>query len=186
MLASRRLAGPPPHDDPTTVDPAAVTHAPTSTTGPVTLAPAAIGPRLRADEALTIATDFEQRYELGGELARGGLARIRDAYDRVLHRRVAVKQLLARGGDADVRFLREARRISWSFIPEIAPPGSTSGRKVGSTLSTVLWRRGMTSISCWAEAGAATSRAQSSRANNVAERGRKNQAGKKRGMGGRR
>ena len=121
MLASRRLAGPPPHDDPTTVDPAAVTHAPTSTTGPVTLAPAAIGPRLRADEALTIATDFEQRYELGGELARGGLARIRDAYDRVLHRRVAVKQLLARGGDADVRFLREARITGRLAHPNIVP-----------------------------------------------------------------
>ena len=121
MLASRRVAGPPPHDDRTTVDPAAVTHAPTSTTGPVTLAPAAIGPRLRADEALTIATDFEQRYELGGELARGGLARIRDAYDRVLHRRVAVKQLLARGGDADVRFLREARITGRLAHPNIVP-----------------------------------------------------------------
>ena len=121
MLASPALAGPPSHDAPTTVDPAAVTHAPTSTTGPVTLAPASTGRRLRADEALTIASDFEQRYELGGELARGGLARIRDAYDRVLHRRVAVKQLLHRGGDADVRFLREARITGRLAHPNIVP-----------------------------------------------------------------
>ncbi len=79
------------------------------------------GPRVGADEALTIATDFEQRYQLGLELARGGLARIRDAYDRVLHRRVAVKQLLTRDGDADLRFLREARITGRLAHPNIVP-----------------------------------------------------------------
>ena len=77
--------------------------------------------RLRADEALTVSSDFEQRYQLGAELARGGLARIRDAWDRVLHRQVAVKQLLERSADSDVRFLREARITGRLAHPSIVP-----------------------------------------------------------------
>ncbi|MEZ4401272.1 MAG: serine/threonine-protein kinase [Kofleriaceae bacterium] len=108
-------------DDPTLLDGGpAPRGAPAVTTGPSTVARAVAG-RLRADEALTIATDFEQRYELGDELARGGLAAIRDAYDRVLHRRVAVKQLLTRDGGADVRFLREARVTARLAHPNIVP-----------------------------------------------------------------
>jgi serine/threonine protein kinase len=88
----------------------------------VTLAPASAGPRLRADEALTIASDFEQRYELGGELARGGLARIRDAYDRVLAPPGRGQAAAApRPGDADVRFLREARITGRLAHPNIVP-----------------------------------------------------------------
>ena len=55
---------------------------------------------------------IEERYELRGTLGVGGMAEVREAYDRVLDRRVAIKLLRSDlGRDASVRqrFLQEAR-----------------------------------------------------------------------------
>jgi tetratricopeptide (TPR) repeat protein len=49
-----------------------------------------------------------QRYELGREIARGGMGRIHEAWDRTHERRVAIKLLLRSGGDSIRRFAREA------------------------------------------------------------------------------
>ncbi|HUJ58022.1 MAG TPA: serine/threonine-protein kinase [Kofleriaceae bacterium] len=48
------------------------------------------------------------RYDLGDELARGGMGRIRAARDLHLDREVAIKEVLEPAGDAFVRFEREA------------------------------------------------------------------------------
>src|SRR5690349_8151947 len=47
-------------------------------------------------------------YELGAELARGGMGRIRAAHDLRLDREVAIKELIEPRGDAALRFEREA------------------------------------------------------------------------------
>jgi hypothetical protein len=128
-------------DDPTQVDGGGVVTGAATVTGPTTVAQ--VDPaRLRADEALTIATDFDQRYRLGDELARGGLARIRDAYDRVLHRRVAVKQLLHRAPGADVRFLREARITGRLAHPNIVPIYDLGLDPEGAPFYAMKWVEG--------------------------------------------
>jgi|GEM_PF-2868809 len=100
--------------------------------------------RLRADEALSVATDFEQRYRLGPELARGGLARICDAYDRVLHRQVAVKQLFERTPDGDTRFLREARITGRLAHPNIVPIYDLGLDAHGAPFYVMKWVLGRT------------------------------------------
>src|SRR5262249_6659586 len=54
---------------------------------------------------------FEERYEVRGLLAQGGMGRIFEAYDRILRRRVAVKLMQSPLSDAAARgqFLKEAR-----------------------------------------------------------------------------
>lgn len=47
-------------------------------------------------------------YIKGDEIARGGLGRILEAYDRRLNRRVALKELIPRDERAEARFIREA------------------------------------------------------------------------------
>jgi serine/threonine protein kinase/tetratricopeptide (TPR) repeat protein len=51
----------------------------------------------------------ETAYEVGREIARGGMGRIVEAWDCRHHRRVALKVLLQRGGSGPRRFLREMR-----------------------------------------------------------------------------
>src|SRR5580765_2544347 len=61
------------------------------------------------------------RFDRLGELGRGGMGRIDDAYDRALGRRVAIKHLL-RGSEIDrVRFEREARITARLEHPGIVP-----------------------------------------------------------------
>src|SRR5439155_7298971 len=61
------------------------------------------------------------RFERLGELGRGGMGRIDDAYDRALGRRVAIKHLL-RGSEIDrARFEREARITARLEHPGIVP-----------------------------------------------------------------
>src|SRR5262245_53603541 len=59
-------------------------------------------------------------YEIGDELGRGGLGRVLRARDRVLGRPVALKELLARDGDA-ARFAREALITARLQHPSIVP-----------------------------------------------------------------
>src|SRR5580692_7348007 len=61
------------------------------------------------------------RFERRGELGRGGMGRVEDAFDHTLDRPVAIKQLL-RGNDLDVtRFEREVRLTARLEHPGIVP-----------------------------------------------------------------
>jgi len=62
-----------------------------------------------------------ERYVLSGEWAVGGLGRIFDASDRRLDRRVAIKQLIRSGADAEARFIREALITARLQHPSIVP-----------------------------------------------------------------
>jgi WD40 repeat protein len=61
------------------------------------------------------------RYQVGGEVARGGIGRIRRAVDQRLERPVAIKELLAPGGTTEARFHREARITARLQHPAIVP-----------------------------------------------------------------
>ncbi len=61
------------------------------------------------------------RYARGFEVARGGLGRVVQAFDRRLGRRVALKELLARDPKAEERFVREARITARLEHPNIVP-----------------------------------------------------------------
>src|SRR5678816_4085556 len=52
-----------------------------------------------------------QRYRLGAELGRGGMGRVVEAFDVQLGRTVALKEVLPRGGSANIarRFAREVQ-----------------------------------------------------------------------------
>jgi WD40 repeat protein len=63
----------------------------------------------------------DQRYQIAGEFARGGLGRILRATDRRLRRAVALKAMLRSGGDAEARFLREALITARLQHPSIIP-----------------------------------------------------------------
>ncbi len=62
-----------------------------------------------------------ERYDVRGEIARGGLGRILKATDRRLRRNVALKELLSPGGGSEVRFLREAHITARLQHPAIIP-----------------------------------------------------------------
>src|SRR5689334_12532058 len=64
---------------------------------------------------------LENRFEVGEEIARGGLGRIRRAWDRRLGRPVAVKELLRQGDSVEERFLREAAITARLEHPAIVP-----------------------------------------------------------------
>src|SRR5262249_37874543 len=63
----------------------------------------------------------EDRYEVLGERARGGLGRVVEARDRRLHRIVAVKELLHRDAAGEARFVREAFITARLEHPSIVP-----------------------------------------------------------------
>ncbi len=71
--------------------------------------------------ATTAGKLLADRFEVGDELARGGLGRIMRAWDRRLERPVAVKELLGGGTDLEVRFLREAAITARLEHPAIIP-----------------------------------------------------------------
>ena len=62
-----------------------------------------------------------ERFETRGELGRGGMGRVTDAYDRALDRPVAIKEMLSSGGVELVRFEREARITARLEHPGIVP-----------------------------------------------------------------
>jgi type II secretory pathway pseudopilin PulG len=61
------------------------------------------------------------RYQVVSEVARGGLGRILEVHDRRLGRQVAIKELLAGGGEAYRRFAREALITARLEHPAIIP-----------------------------------------------------------------
>ncbi len=93
------------------------------------------------------AIDLE-RYELRGELGRGGMGVVHDAWDRELGRPVALK-VLTQGanlsGSARQRFLREARAAARLVHPHIAtvydatPDAIAMQRVDGVTLDARAW-----------------------------------------------
>ena len=60
-------------------------------------------------------------YVTAGEIARGGLGRIMEAYDRRLDRTVAIKELIAGSPRTAARFVREARVSARLQHPAIVP-----------------------------------------------------------------
>ncbi len=68
-----------------------------------------------------------ERYELGAEIARGGMGRVLEATDTLLGRTVAIKQVL--GADADTlrRFARETRITARLEHPAIVPVHDAGG-----------------------------------------------------------
>ena len=64
---------------------------------------------------------LDDRFETRGELGRGGMGRVADAYDRALRRPVAIKEMLATGGVELARFEREARITARLEHPGIVP-----------------------------------------------------------------
>ncbi len=61
------------------------------------------------------------RYEVRGELGRGGLGRVLAAHDRRLDRPVALKELLGRDADSRARFDREVNVTARLQHPSIVP-----------------------------------------------------------------
>ncbi len=61
------------------------------------------------------------RYEVGAEIARGGMGRVLEAWDSDQKRRVAIKVLLRGGADSARRFVREARVTARLQHPSIVP-----------------------------------------------------------------
>src|SRR5439155_24973234 len=60
-------------------------------------------------------------YDVGDEVARGGLGRILRAHDRRLGRQVAIKVLRVRNPHAEARFMREALVTAKLQHPAIVP-----------------------------------------------------------------
>src|SRR5687767_14058594 len=98
---------------------------------------------------------LSDRYELRDRLGSGGMAEVREAYDRVLDRRVVVKLLrphLARDPAVRERFLREARHAAQFNHPHavaVFDTGVADGQPFivmelvdGGTLADYLAQRG--------------------------------------------
>ena len=73
-----------------------------------------------------------QRFDELGELGRGGMGRVVDAYDRRLARQVAIKHVLTDNPTALVRFEREARITARLEHPGIVPLYDTGRNPDGS------------------------------------------------------
>jgi len=75
-----------------------------------------------ARDPLDLLSSVERKnYDVGGEVARGGLGRIFEAFDRRLARAVAVKELLYADEDAQRRFAREVFITARLQHPNIVP-----------------------------------------------------------------
>ena len=79
----------------------------------------AIVDRLSGVDSLRAVDDSD--YALGPELARGGMGRIVEGFDRRHHRRVAIKLPGTTSGHAVLRFIREARITARLQHPSIVP-----------------------------------------------------------------
>jgi WD40 repeat protein/serine/threonine protein kinase len=62
-----------------------------------------------------------ESYAVDGEVAQGGIGRVLRAEQKSLDRHVALKELLQAGGDAEERFVREARLTARLQHPAIVP-----------------------------------------------------------------
>ncbi|HEY5924068.1 MAG TPA: serine/threonine-protein kinase [Kofleriaceae bacterium] len=90
----------------------------------------------------TPATAFDRpqdRFDVVGELGRGGMGRVDDAYDRTLGRAVAIKHMLAQSAVEFARFEREARITARLEHPGIVPIHE-AGRSLDGTPYYVMRR----------------------------------------------
>ena len=85
------------------------------------------------------AFDTEDRFTLLGELGRGGMGRVDEAFDRTLDRTVALKHLLSTDAVDIERFEREARITARLEHPSIVPIYDV-GRSVDGTPYYVMRR----------------------------------------------
>jgi tetratricopeptide (TPR) repeat protein len=80
----------------------------------------------------------ELRFEVGGELARGGIGRILEARDELLGRRLALKELLRPEHPATMaRFMREAMITARLQHPAIVPVYDAGVRRSGEPYYTM-------------------------------------------------
>ncbi len=80
--------------------------------------------RPRVTVPAPVRTPFEVgdgRFEARGELGRGGMGRVDDAFDRALGRAVAIKHLLSASETGLARFAREARLTARLEHPGVVP-----------------------------------------------------------------
>ncbi len=84
-------------------------------------APTSFPDLLEAPPDLPLASVDAQNYDVGDEVARGGLGRILKAHDKRLNRPVAIKVLRVRDRDAELRFMREALTTAKLQHPAIVP-----------------------------------------------------------------
>jgi serine/threonine protein kinase len=105
----------------------------------VTLSDAALD-RLRA--AAAAAEGVGDRYELRGEIARGGMGTVLAAFDRELEREVALKVVSAAGTAGDTRLLREARVLARLEHPGLVPVHDVGTLADGRTFYAMKWVRG--------------------------------------------
>src|SRR5689334_19677872 len=61
------------------------------------------------------------RYDIAGEFAHGAMGRILQAWDPLLDRPVAIKELITLGGDMEPRFITEALITARLQHPSIVP-----------------------------------------------------------------
>jgi serine/threonine protein kinase len=103
----------------------------------VTLSDAALD-RLRA-AASAPASD---RYEVRGEIARGGMGTVLAAFDRELLREVALKVVSTGGPAGDERLIREARVLARLEHPGLVPVHDVGTLADGRTFYAMKWVRG--------------------------------------------
>jgi eukaryotic-like serine/threonine-protein kinase len=102
-------------------DPFASTLAPPSDPHAATLPAPRRSAELSAPSQTGLIPVDPQLYELGDEVARGGMGRVRRATDRRIGRHVAIKELLADDAELRLRFEREARVTGQLQHPSIVP-----------------------------------------------------------------
>ena len=73
------------------------------------------------EDGFTLELVESGRYEIGAEIARGGMGRVVSAWDRRHQRYVAIKFLLRGGVELERRFLREAKLTARLQHPSILP-----------------------------------------------------------------
>jgi len=105
----------------------------------VTLSDAALD-RLRA--AASAAEGAGDRYEVRGEIARGGMGTVLAAFDRELEREVALKVVSVAGTAGDTRLLREARVLARLEHPGLVPVHDVGTLADGRTFYAMKWVRG--------------------------------------------
>jgi serine/threonine-protein kinase len=105
----------------------------------VTLSDAALD-RLRAAASEAVA----DRYQVRGEIARGGMGTIYAAFDRELEREVALKVVSQPGSVtvAEERLLREARVLARLEHPGLVPVHDVGTLADGRTFYAMKWVRG--------------------------------------------
>jgi len=99
-------------------------------------------PALDRLRAAASAVEAAGRYEVRGEIARGGMGIVYAAFDRELEREVALKVVSAGGSAGDLRLLREARVLARLEHPGLVPVHDVGTLADGRTFYAMKWVRG--------------------------------------------